>query len=128
MFSRWCVSKLTMNEHQELQFVEYEERSYVDACQNLTLPGGKVRILLRPFRRFAAEFVRKIYQSEEQKRKIDFYALREESDVPLPDDVLPLPNNLEVDVILMFSIDCEILTSMLMDYLDDAKVFIVFWL
>ena len=114
-----------MNEHQELQFIDYKERCYIDVCQNLTLQGSKVKILLRPFNRFAADFVRKVYQSEERKRKIVFYALREECDVLLPDDVLPLPDNLEVNVILMFSIDGEILTSMLMDYLEDTKVFIV---
>jgi len=114
-----------MNEHQELQFIEYEERCFVDVCKNLALQEGKVKILLRPFNRFAADFVRKVFQSEELKKKIVFYALKEECNVLLPDDVLPHPNDLEVEVVFIFTIDSEILASMLMDYLDDTKAFIV---
>ena len=48
-----------MNNRRELRFIKYDLNAYVSACLKIIDQGNK-RILLRPFNRFASDFLSKI--------------------------------------------------------------------
>lgn len=103
-----------MNSRLELKFIEYNPNSYVSACLNIVHQGTK-RILLRPFNRFAADF---LYRFSHHNTHVTFYVKKDECELPLPENVKPFNSDVTIDAVIFFIPEGKDLSSRLMDYLD----------
>jgi hypothetical protein len=110
-----------MNSQLELKFIEYNPDLYVSACLNIIHQGAK-RILLRPFNRFAADFLNRFSRHNVH---VTFYVKKDECELPLPENVEPFNSDVTIDAVIWFISDAKDLSSGLMDYLALKKGFIL---
>jgi len=111
-----------MNSQLELKFITYNLNSYVSACLNIIQQGNR-RILLRPFNRFAADFLSKIAQHNSQG---SFYVKKDECELPLPENAKLLNSDATtIDAVLFFIPKAKDLSSHLMEYIELKPCFIV---
>jgi len=98
----------------ELKFIEYKPDAYVSACLNIAQQGDK-HILLRPFNRFAADFLSKIAQHNVH---VLFYVKKDECELSLPENAKLLDNDSDkIDAVFLFTSKPRDLSALLMDYL-----------
>ncbi len=105
----------------ELQFVENRPEAFVGGCLGLARQGRKT-ILMRPYNRLAADFATKFAASG---GKAQLYALKEECEVPVLDNVSIHGGEAPVDVTAIFAPGGKELSSHLMEYLDLEKGVVV---
>jgi len=111
-----------MHTRLELKFIKYNHNAYVSACLNIIQQGNR-RILLRPFNRFAADFLSKIAQHNSQG---SFYVKKDECELPLPENAKLFNSDATtIDAVLLFTPEAKDLSAHLMDYLELRKGLIV---
>jgi len=103
-----------MNDQRELIFIDHKLELFVDVCLKI-VQQGKKRILLRPFNRFASEFVKKVSAYE---LPITFYVNKNECEAPLTGNIESCDYEIAKDAVILFILDAQVLSSRLMDYLD----------
>jgi hypothetical protein len=89
----------------------------VSACLDVVQQGNKT-ILLRPFNRFAADFLLKI-SHHRLSAQVRFYVNKDECELPLPENANFFSSDTtQIDVVIFFSPDARSISSRLMEYLE----------
>jgi hypothetical protein len=111
-----------MNSQLELKFITYNLNSYVSTCLDI-IKQGKKRILLRPFNRFAADFIDRL---SDHYTQVKFYVKKEECEGPLPENAELLNGDaITMNAVFFFISEAKDLSSHLMDCLELERCFIV---
>jgi hypothetical protein len=106
-----------MNHGLDLKFVKYTQKSYVSACLDVVQQGNK-SILLRPFNRFAADFLLKM-SHHKLSAQVRFYVDKDECELPLPENAnFFRSDTTQIDVVIFFILDAKSISSRLMEYLE----------
>jgi len=103
-----------MNNLLKLQFVEYQVKSFFDACLGIINQGAN-KILLRPFNHFASELVNK---ATANNLAVTFYAIENELEVSLNKNVNLSTSDALFDASILVAPDEKSLSSRLMEYID----------
>lgn len=111
-----------MHTRLELKFIKYHPNAYESACLNIAQQGKKC-LLLRPFNRFAADFLSKIAH---QNADVLFYVKKNECELPLPENAKLLDSSTDkIDAVFLFTPEPKELSRCLMDYLELKKGLII---
>lgn len=104
-----------MNSQLELKFITYNLNSYVSTCLDIIQQGNK-RILLRPFNRFATDFLDRF---SDHNTQVKFYVKKDECERSSPENAeLSNGDATTMDAVFFFIPEAKDLSSHLMEYVD----------